>query len=161
MVTGGSTSPVGRITCSVKTPPVCSISQRPGVAETNVDCGRIASHSWKRNGRLSIADGRRKPYSASVVLRCWSPRDMPLTCPMVTWLSSTNSRAFSGRYSNNVGGGSPGRSEEHTSELQSLMRISYAVFCLKKKTNTDTNNTKLHDQNSTNYTRYILTNSKE
>src|SRR3546814_2462471 len=29
-----------------------------------------------------------------------------------------------------------GRSEEHTSELQSLMRISYAVFCLKKKINT-------------------------
>src|SRR3546814_7329742 len=29
--------------------------------------------------------------------------------------------------------GDPGRSEEHTSELQSLMRISYAVFCLKKK----------------------------
>src|SRR3546814_8455024 len=29
------------------------------------------------------------------------------------------------------------RSEEHTSELQSLMRISYAVFCLKKKTRTD------------------------
>src|SRR3546814_4217302 len=28
----------------------------------------------------------------------------------------------------------PWRSEEHTSELQSLMRISYAVFCLKKKT---------------------------
>src|SRR3546814_4444535 len=27
------------------------------------------------------------------------------------------------------------RSEEHTSELQSLMRISYAVFCLKEKTN--------------------------
>src|SRR3546814_5471292 len=34
------------------------------------------------------------------------------------------------------GGGDGGqwRSEEHTSELQSLMRISYAVFCLKKKT---------------------------
>src|SRR3546814_3864600 len=32
------------------------------------------------------------------------------------------------------GAGRPGqRSEEHTSELQSLMRISYAVFCLKKK----------------------------
>src|SRR3546814_6200699 len=30
------------------------------------------------------------------------------------------------------------RSEEHTSELQSLMRISYAVFCLKKKKNTHT-----------------------
>src|SRR3546814_10201178 len=32
------------------------------------------------------------------------------------------------------------RSEEHTSELQSLMRISYAVFCLKKKTNTTPDN---------------------
>src|SRR3546814_2559714 len=31
------------------------------------------------------------------------------------------------------------RSEEHTSELQSLMRISYAVFCLKKKRYTSTN----------------------
>src|SRR3546814_2736272 len=31
-----------------------------------------------------------------------------------------------------------GRSEEHTSELQSLMRISYAVFCLKKKTRAET-----------------------
>src|SRR3546814_292762 len=33
------------------------------------------------------------------------------------------------------------RSEEHTSELQSLMRISYAVFCLKKKTKKPNNNT--------------------
>src|SRR3546814_7524308 len=32
-----------------------------------------------------------------------------------------------------LGKSRPGRSEEHTSELQSLMRISYAVFCLKKK----------------------------
>src|SRR3546814_3840650 len=32
-----------------------------------------------------------------------------------------------------IGAGIFGRSEEHTSELQSLMRISYAVFCLKKK----------------------------
>src|SRR3546814_2989964 len=32
-----------------------------------------------------------------------------------------------------------GRSEEHTSELQSLMRISYAVFCLKKKNNKENN----------------------
>src|SRR3546814_4272509 len=33
------------------------------------------------------------------------------------------------------------RSEEHTSELQSLMRISYAVFCLKKKKKTSNNTT--------------------
>src|SRR3546814_6517722 len=37
-----------------------------------------------------------------------------------------------------IGEARPGRSEEHTSELQSLMRLSYAVFCLKKKNNTHT-----------------------
>src|SRR3546814_9911905 len=35
--------------------------------------------------------------------------------------------------------GHPARSEEHTSELQSLMRISYAVFCLKKKKKNNAN----------------------
>src|SRR3546814_5624394 len=42
----------------------------------------------------------------------------------------TGSRAGAKRH---YGGGDGQRSEEHTSELQSLMRISYAVFCLKKK----------------------------
>src|SRR3546814_3431509 len=41
---------------------------------------------------------------------------------------------------NEVNGMTPDRSEEHTSELQSLMRISYAVFCLKKKNTTYINN---------------------
>src|SRR3546814_2351353 len=36
------------------------------------------------------------------------------------------------------------RSEEHTSELQSLMRISYAVFCLKKKTQKQNNYHTIH-----------------
>src|SRR3546814_4669615 len=36
------------------------------------------------------------------------------------------------------------RSEEHTSELQSLMRISYAVFCLKKKNKNSHNNTTVY-----------------
>src|SRR3546814_7624165 len=36
------------------------------------------------------------------------------------------------------------RSEEHPSELQSLMRISYAVFCLKKRNPTPTNTTKIY-----------------
>src|SRR3546814_7241982 len=39
------------------------------------------------------------------------------------------------------------RSEEHTSELQSPMRISYAVFCLKNKTQNQTNNTHLTTKN--------------
>src|SRR3546814_4419070 len=40
------------------------------------------------------------------------------------------------------------RSEEHTSELQSLMRISYAVFCLKKKKAQKTNRPTHTDRNS-------------
>src|SRR3546814_10858160 len=40
------------------------------------------------------------------------------------------------------------RSEEHTSELQSLMRISYAVFCLKKKNTHNTTKDSLHEQTS-------------
>src|SRR3546814_3381736 len=48
------------------------------------------------------------------------------------------------------------RSEEHTSELQSLMRISYAVFCLKKKThNKQHKNTSLPQQNDVTNTRYL------
>src|SRR3546814_10248638 len=45
--------------------------------------------------------------------------------PTGTWFSRDAFAAFVARV--------PDRSEEHTSELQSLMRISYAVFCLKKK----------------------------
>src|SRR3546814_8884500 len=43
------------------------------------------------------------------------------------------------------------RSEEHTSELQSLMRISYAVFCLKKKKTLPTQNITTTQQYKTNY----------
>src|SRR3546814_6559909 len=50
-----------------------------------------------------------------------------------------------------------GRSEEHTSELQSLMRISYAVFCLKKKTNKKTYRNKQHETAPENTTRNNIT----
>src|SRR3546814_3611584 len=43
------------------------------------------------------------------------------------------------------------RSEEHTSELQSLMRISYAVFCLKKKKTTNHTNNIYRINSSTNH----------
>src|SRR3546814_8086883 len=45
------------------------------------------------------------------------------------------------------------RSEEHTSELQSLMRISYAVFCLKKKKNINRNTIQTSNTNNKNKTR--------
>src|SRR3546814_1570374 len=63
-----------------------------------------------------------------------------------TWIIARHLHRFSAQYPNVVvdltassGFLNPTRSEEHTSELQSLMRISYAVFCLKKKTNQLTN----------------------
>src|SRR3546814_3880965 len=49
----------------------------------------------------------------------------------------------------------PSRSEEHTSELQSLMRISYAVFCLKKKKTQNTD--KQTDQSTHDYQRVQIT----
>src|SRR3546814_3752740 len=52
-------------------------------------------------------------------------------------LRSSLKAQLSDRLLREVGTPSPDRSEEHTSELQSLMRISYAVFCLKKKTNNE------------------------
>src|SRR3546814_5731421 len=63
----------------------------------------------------------------------------PLSLP---WRTSPNLDESSGLHNpsepaafrNGVRGIRPRRSEEHTTELQSLMRISYAVFCLKKKT---------------------------
>src|SRR3546814_4639831 len=51
-----------------------------------------------------------------------------------------------------LSGSRAGRSEEHTSELQSLMRISYAVFCLKKKkqrTKTSVTTSIYEDKNTT------------
>src|SRR3546814_2054993 len=70
-------------------------------------------------------NGRRAPVGANVAA---------LTTPSVNFARLKLSQPLSLNPA-------PGRSEEHTSELQSLMRISYAVFCLKKKklkTNTQT-----------------------
>src|SRR3546814_4869497 len=53
-------------------------------------------------------------------------------CP---WPPRHDRRAVAPAPHRRAGRSTGGRSEEHTSELQSLMRISYAVFCLKKKIN--------------------------
>src|SRR3546814_3452480 len=58
---------------------------------------------------------------------------MALAASTVTWSAVASRRS------------TPRRSEEHTSELQSLMRISYAVFCLKKNTNTHIQQYKTND----------------
>src|SRR3546814_5342189 len=67
------------------------------------------------------------------VPKCYRPISR-LTLQAVQNQSGRSGRGRSGHK------GSRLRSEEHTSELQSLMRISYAVFCLKKKKKQHTNN---------------------
>src|SRR3546814_9797249 len=81
----------------------------------------------------------------------WAASDSiaPLASPRIaSWTTSVTAPASAAQHCGRVGEGRVVddvvpvldlRSEEHTSELQSLMRISYAVFCLKKKTN-KTNN---------------------
>src|SRR3546814_10556174 len=54
---------------------------------------------------------------------------------------------------------SAGRSEEHTSELQSLMRISYAVFCLKKKKNQNLQH-RIHTENAQHKQQLVYTRTK-
>src|SRR3546814_2412847 len=66
-----------------------------------------------------------------------SPKRIPLLPDVPTMAESGYPGVTMGQWFGIVGPANmPKRSEEHTSELQSLMRISYAVFCLKKK-NTD------------------------
>src|SRR3546814_2669493 len=106
------------------------------------------SASWKRLTGGSLLSSRvsagvsfaPSAASAAVALSALSPvhadsasataseRSRACGFLTVTWISGPV-RALDGKKH----AGPPGRSEEHTSELQSLMRISYAVFCLKKK----------------------------
>src|SRR3546814_1110733 len=59
---------------------------------------------------------------------------VPLRAQRLSWLTGfTGSAGLAIVLRDRAAIWSDGRSEEHTSELQSLMRISYAVFCLKKK----------------------------
>src|SRR3546814_10040974 len=100
-----------------------------------------ATTSWLQ-GRLdfsglplaeAIAEANR--YSA-VKLRLGDPRlaDLPVGGSFRTGDNAGIAAAFSTVFPVRV------RSEEHTSELQSIMRISYAVFCLKKKKKQKTHN---------------------
>src|SRR3546814_4125482 len=68
-------------------------------------------------------------------------RDFPVQRSSHPITSPCQRREFSGASTQWFSlGNTSSRSEEHTSELQSLMRISYAVFCLKKKTKTTQQN---------------------
>src|SRR3546814_2657405 len=84
----------------------------------------------KREGQ-DAQDHRRQPSCRGR----WSRQGRTLGAEMDGLPAVRLHRARWRRHGREGGGGrgGAGRSEEHTSELQSLMRISYAVFCLKKK----------------------------
>src|SRR3546814_9225331 len=84
-------------------------------------------------GHPKLADSGLKGPTAEV--RPAESRPVRLDCRVILFkrlLLSAISGLVAGKPAVDVGT----RSEEHTSELQSLMRNSYAVFCLKKKTHT-------------------------
>src|SRR3546814_6750447 len=84
------------------------------------DCTIVQNHSASKLSRINQERMRHIPAGGS-----W--RDIPIDL-LPAGMKLAKRSDHTKRY------GRP-RSEEHTSELQSLMRISYAVFCLKKNTN--------------------------
>src|SRR3546814_5305384 len=88
---------------------------------------------------FSLMSGAAPPPWLSPALRLWAP----IVAPCVTIWRRRIAAAQAGGAS-----AARARSEEHTSELQSLMRISYAVFCLKKKTIHLTNNISLTQESA-------------
>src|SRR3546814_7623048 len=85
---------------------------------------------------------------------------LPAVLPGLNWTIISLPRVVDSRLSPSVD-----RSEEHTSELQSLMRISYAVFCLKKKKSYKTNENNyrkktLNHYNTNNITSIHMSNNK-
>src|SRR3546814_8783371 len=80
---------------------------------------------------------KRKPPSSRLSSTDMLPNSSRLSgtseIPSDTRRSTCHDPISAPRYWTEIGSWQVERSEEHTSELQSLMRISYAVFCLKKK----------------------------
>src|SRR3546814_3334294 len=106
-----------------------------------------------RLAKAGIVDEEaRKPYferlkfETDIIIQMGFPGYFLIVADFIKWAKDHDIPVGPGRGS---GAGSVvawARSEEHTSELQSLMRISYAVFCLKKKT--ELNRTTLHSSPS-------------
>ena len=88
--------PVGRTICSTVRVD-SAFSNWPGVAETITRRGTRSRNSSNLSGRLSIAEGRRKPKSIRVDLRERSPSYMPPICGIVWWDSSTKTTKSSGK----------------------------------------------------------------
>src|SRR3546814_3632904 len=94
---------------------------------TGLSCNTIRKYlrSETIDPRFKVPDRPSKLDPFAEHLAAWLRREMGR--------SRKQKRTIKQFHADLVSLGYEGRSEEHTSELQSLMRISYAVFCLKKK----------------------------
>src|SRR3546814_2414356 len=91
------------------------------------DAGQSALFFGCRKGSADPEDSRRQR-------RDEQQANFPFVHVWHHWRSGVGLDLFSKALPDSSSGSVVARSEEHTSELQSLMRISYAVFCLKKNT---------------------------
>src|SRR3546814_8347297 len=96
--------------------------------------------SASERSALSSETGKRTVWRTSLNARLHRDSD-PLSPKMAEDHHSWEGEKRRCRIAISKTGGKAGRSEEHTSELQSLMRISYAVFCLKKKKHSNNRHT--------------------
>src|SRR3546814_4904361 len=109
-------------------PPISTINDKPIIAKGMIGCCGIALRAYWAGGQLVAGDPSGSGWTTHYKrVRSWRRSDRHkwpghgCGCPCRIGPGHGRRRAH--------------RSEEHTSELQSLMRISYAVFCLKKKKN--------------------------
>src|SRR3546814_8309069 len=99
---------------------ICSPPTSADQSASGSDGGTVAA-----TGRIAAtSSSRAASQPVQAVIAAWVVTATGTACPADAGTPATTCRPA----------GSPRmRSEEHTSELQSLMRISYAVFCLKKR----------------------------
>src|SRR3546814_3787516 len=95
--------------------------------------GKDASVVGRRPVLMPVGPGAKPRDDSGVYGRCDPARGLPLRLAQQRRVQGVPALAVGGH-----------RSEEHTSELQSLMRISYAVLSLKKNTNTQKHQSASH-----------------
>src|SRR3546814_7114580 len=116
-----------------------TISLAAGLGPRGINVNAVAPGATKTDFIAFLLDN--KPFvemleSQTALGRLGTPEDI---ADVVAFLASDAARWVTGERLR-ASGGMQLRSEEHTPELQSLMRISYAVFCLKKKKQAETSN---------------------
>src|SRR3546814_5428472 len=120
--------------CSMKIPLESVVATEPTLRITQLEQGIQAMVSTPEAGQPALTENHEPKQANWVAAGALIGAGLASACCVVPLLLVM--LGISGAWIANLTALEP-RSEEHTSELQSLMRISYAVFCLKKKNRTN------------------------